>query len=281
LAPTASIRLLIDPISGKNSVKLYASHPQVRPKIVRVDTPQELYAEFRMYKMWVIQSHGPVVSVVIPNCYAAFMASRAVPKMPACAVCGQPILAGDQVVPTKQVHARCAAPKVEEKFEVNMVEALVGWKGWSVGLKKLKFILSTYESIWHPEQAFTATCGDRKKHKAPDLHCTCGIYAADKKEAAYSTGGKVLGQIYGWGRYIRADAGWRAEFAYPKCFFLRDDQMEHLELLKQYKVPIYVTQPFKVYDPTEEGYEGEEDGNWKAEEDRRSRTGEEPDAEED
>ena len=154
----------------------------------------------------------------------------------------------------------------------------MGWKGWSISTGQLG---SAYSSIWKPEEPFKATCGNGRCKQSPAVNCTCGIYAADKKEIAHNGKETVLGQIYGWGRYIRADSGWRTEFAYPKCFFLKDDQMNLLEMLKQYRVPIYVTQPFKVYAPEDDGYEGEDDGNWEDAQNRSVGTGEDADAEED
>lgn len=232
-----------------------------------------------MYKLWVIQSYGPVVSVVTPNCYAAFMGSRVPPPLPPIAYCT--ICGGQMTVATfKQgstAHTKCLDGSAE-KFEVNMVEALVGWKGWSINNDKL---LSAYSSMWLPEKPFEAKCGNGGNCKSPNVACTCGAYAADKRETAHAGKGKVLGQVYGWGRYVRADSGWRAQFAYPKSFFLMEDQVEWIEILKPYRVPIYITQPFKIYDPTEDGYEGEDDGDWKAEEDRHSGAGQESDAEED
>jgi hypothetical protein len=66
----------------------------------------------------------------------------------------------------------------------------------------------------------------------------------------------VLGEVYGWGRYIRGDEGWRSQYQYPKAFHLPVDAApEMLEGLKKYHVPIYVEQPQLLYNPAEEGYE--------------------------
>jgi hypothetical protein len=96
--------------------------------------------------------------------------------------------------------------------------------------------------------------------KVPAEHHTCGIYSSDSKSTAEDYG-DVLGKVYGWGRYIRHEGGWRAAFAYPNCFFLREEQMNLVDVLKKYHVPIYVSQTMRIYDPAEEGY----DADWNAE----------------
>jgi hypothetical protein len=69
----------------------------------------------------------------------------------------------------------------------------------------------------------------------------------------------VLGEVYGWGRYIRGDIGWRAQYAYPKCFYLKANQMNHVDFLRTFHVPIYIEQPIKIYNPEEDGYEHRND----------------------
>jgi len=154
-------------------------------------------------------------------------------------------------------------PRPEEvDFEVNMMEALVGWKSWEIN-GQTGILTSNHDCKWKPDVATEAKCNVRCK-KIPAEHHTCGIYGAESRYTARDYG-EVLGLVYGWGRYIRHDSGWKAQFAYPKCFYLKQEQMNLLELLKQYHVPIYVSQPVKMYDPSEEGYDGywteEENGN--------------------
>jgi hypothetical protein len=171
-------------------------------------------------------------------------------------------------------------PKViEEEFEVNMMEALVGWKCWRFNqLSHAGKLITQGVTYWYSDTPVEAVCKSGCRN-APDLHHTCGIYAADKSEVAfgyYAGKDQVQGQIYGWGRYVRHEGGWRAQFAYPKSFHLKDSQVELIESLKAYHVPIYISQPTLIYDPEDDGY-----ANWRAEENWNSRTDSESDASED
>lgn len=85
-----------------------------------------------------------------------------------------------------------------------------------------------------------------------------------------------MGEVYGWGRYVRGEDGWRSQFSYPKAFHLRKDQSHRVDMLKQYKVPIYLDTPLNVYDPQEEGYESRDH-----QASRSVGTHQEPDADED
>lgn len=153
-----------------------------------------------------------------------------------------------------------SASPPESPFEVNMMECLVGWKGWKLNAKG--FIQSpSYSMVWKPDEMAAATCGYPGCCSLGDATCnelvserhTCGIYATDERSGAQSYG-VIRGQVYGWGRYIRGDKGWRAQYAYPKSFYLASDQGEFIEPLKKYHVPIYIDEPLRVYDPEEEGY---------------------------
>ena len=151
----------------------------------------------------------------------------------------------------------------EPEFEVDLMEPLTGWKVVNVvgGIIKSEFDDSQYV----PLQPFTAKCHCHQgKHHAPALHGSCGIYAVDileevdiDRENEFS----VLIEIYGWGKYVRGETGWRAEHAYPKAIHLRSGQGGMVEPLREYRVPIYLDIPTIVtaYDPTEEGYEHGQD----------------------
>jgi hypothetical protein len=148
--------------------------------------------------------------------------------------------------------------KPEVDFEVNMMEALQGWKSWHFDSGILKSNSGYF--LWRPDVPAEAKC-ESGCTKVPAEHHSCGIYGADSRQLAEEYG-QVLGRVHGWGRYVRNTGGWKAQFAYPRCFYLRGDQMDLVDKLKQYHVPIYVQQPIQMYDPAEEGY----DGYWNAEE---------------
>ena len=99
-----------------------------------------------------------------------------------------------------------------EEFEVNMVEALVGWRSWKVHSSK-NVLISQYThgqeeepTSWQPGEALRAKC--EHSHKVPAEFCECGIYARDTWQGLADYTG-VYGQVYGWGRYVRGDQGWR------------------------------------------------------------------------
>lgn len=71
----------------------------------------------------------------------------------------------------------------------------------------------------------------------PVESCTCGIYAA--KDWGPVPRGDVRGEVYLWGKVITADRGYRAQYAYPKCFTDWDaDYGWVVEAADAYKVPI-------------------------------------------
>ncbi len=60
-------------------------------------------------------------------------------------------------------------------------------------------------------------------HSAPLIKCTCGIYAYKSLEHAREYGGersRIHGQVSLWGTIVEHQQGWRAQYAYPKSFFL-------------------------------------------------------------
>lgn len=261
------VRIHVQAFPGSNKVKIFTSAANIAPKTVKISLSQELFAEFRMYKTWLIKEQGVEIDVNMPNVFRAFLESRVLPPPPVlkvkfCSICGKAIEPDEEINLNRAAHGRCA--REEGSFQVNMMEALVGWKGWTVSGRG--YLASVYNTAWFPEKAVEARCPDGKCESSPAESCGCGIYAADSVWGAQHGQNQILGQIYGWGRYIRGDQGWRAEWAYPKMFLIEKEQMQHLEMLKQYRVPIFVNQPLKLYGPEEDGYEGDEDANRRDEE---------------
>lgn len=196
-----------------------------------------------------------------------------------------------------------------EPFEINLMEALVGWRAWELDLKKMAlrsqniFFGDDEKHLLRPGIPMTAYCGKMDSqyptgkpsvfdptgemptpamHEVPAEFCTCGVYAKDTLEEVIETSySGVYGQVYGWGRYVRGDKGWRAQYAYPKRFYLTRDfaramTPETVDFLRTYRVPIFVEQPTIIYNPEEDGYEyRSNEENWNFGPDP------EPDAEED
>lgn len=279
-----SILLKAEAVKG-GKIRLSTSNPRIRTKTVQVFSSQEAFAELRMYKAALIR--GGAVSgfdVRMPNMWRVFNEANALrtppPKLKPvfCTFCGKAIGEDEKTSLKAMAHEECE--KGINHFETNMVEALVGWKGWSMEVPKdgkpLPLLKTRDNCVWQTDVATEASCVSNCGLVPSEKH-TCGIYAADKKESAY---GGIRGEIYGWGRYIRGSDGWRSQYAYPKNFVLNESDVQFVEALKQYHVPIFITQPIQIYDPAEDGFEGEEDEYRKYEAERHSGTDEEPDPEE-
>lgn len=153
-------------------------------------------------------------------------------------------------------------PVPPSEFEVNLTEALVGWKRWYFDPDH-RILKSSYGLRWYPLQKVTAACHNNTKRclLSPVEDCSCGIYAVDNEGNVPGFDGAsitIVGEVYGWGRYVRGDEGWRAQFAYPKSFLLTVEQAADDALgvaLMEYRVPISVLKPIKLYDPEDDGYE--------------------------
>jgi hypothetical protein len=153
----------------------------------------------------------------------------------------------------------------EPEFPVDLVEPLAGWKQVYFQ-EESGYLWSSFDALWEPLKRLTAICHrDEIKHEGVVvLNCSCGIYALDLREAREWDHDGILIEVYGWGRYVRGDAGWRAQYAYPKAIHLRLHQAHLLHALRRYRVPIFVEREAVEYIPTEDGYEyrnNETDGN--------------------
>jgi hypothetical protein len=166
------------------------------------------------------------------------------------------------------IAAEPTPPPVEPEFEVNMVEALEGWRAWEINERGDRFTLESINAAqvyWHPGEVMVAVCRNNGWHLAasPIKHCTCGIYAGDDfaevrqyAEPDDRSDTVVFGRVSGWGRYVRGGAGWRAQFAYPKSFHVPQTiTPDELNFLREFRVPIFMDQPILMYNPQEDGYE--------------------------
>jgi hypothetical protein len=121
------------------------------------------------------------------------------------------------------------------------IEPAVGWRAWDVVSLDgaLRLCSLSFWTIWMPDRAALAVCRrvlvDRSwsrlpEHAAPDLRCTCGIYATRTaaQVLAYArafrprgdTVHRVLGRVSLWGTVVEAEAGWRGSQAYPSALFV-------------------------------------------------------------
>jgi hypothetical protein len=101
---------------------------------------------------------------------------------------------------------------------------VIGWRAWRVvedeGGVRLASVL--YEDRWPEDEPLLARCA--RGHRAPDYECTCGIYAAKRRELAlpYRVGrddartlGRVLGLVILSGDVVEHRQGWRGSHALP------------------------------------------------------------------
>jgi len=102
----------------------------------------------------------------------------------------------------------------------DFVSPVVGCRVWQwdvAGLKSLNGV------EWIPGEPFTAQCRIRGCHEAPRSDCTCGVYAAktlDHLRRIGYTQDRFQGEVWLWGTVVEHEGGWRAQFAYPKTFFV-------------------------------------------------------------
>jgi hypothetical protein len=106
------------------------------------------------------------------------------------------------------------------------ISPVVAYRAWywdDVGVK------SFCGELWRPGRSLAAACKTSVRgtahdvHDAPQMNCTCGIYAAkshaDLRTAGYAGFG-IHGEVYLWGIVVEHELGWRAQYACPKNFFL-------------------------------------------------------------
>jgi hypothetical protein len=144
---------------------------------------------------------------------------------------------------------------IAEAFETNLMEPLVGWKAWHI--RDGRLVSQLRDTPWFPEEPFQATCPSAKCVHSPTTHCSCGVYAKNNfgEVREFLGDGEACGVVLGWGRYVRGTDGWRSEFAYPARILIARDSLRDLDKLKEYRVPLYVMEPMRLYDPAEDGYE--------------------------
>ena len=105
------------------------------------------------------------------------------------------------------------------------ISPVVGYRAWQWDATGVK---SFCGERWHPSRPLAATCrrfvsAPHPFQEAPQIKCTCGIYAAkslcDLRRAGY---GEVAihGEVYLWGIVVEHELGWRAQYAVPKYFSL-------------------------------------------------------------
>jgi hypothetical protein len=155
-------------------------------------------------------------------------------------------------------------------------EPIEAWRCWRVEERKgrMQLVSITHRVGWKPMRPMRAHCVTALKglplpeqhNGTPSLHHGCGIYGVYSPEQTRTWAGlmptnympvaktmllrrgpPVLGKIKLWGRVLRHEKGFRAEYAYPSRFYLLKDVEgepsadEAEEYLEPYGVPIDLT----------------------------------------
>lgn len=145
--------------------------------------------------------------------------------------------------------AKLEALKSAEPYKVvtpmripDMVSVITAWRAWGLatrkGQKQLKALGVSH--VWKPRAMLDAKCNN-SKHDAPQMDCTCGVWAFKTLEGLTSalesySDVKVLGRVSLWGRVVETENGYRAEKAYPSELWLFSEELEELGLT--YDVPV-------------------------------------------
>jgi hypothetical protein len=96
---------------------------------------------------------------------------------------------------------------------------VVGWRAWQLSGRGSSFRLrpvGAHGRAWPPRRVAVANCWHLRFHRAPNLSCTCGLYATRESELLrLATARTVIGTVALWGTVIEHAFGYRAHFGYP------------------------------------------------------------------
>ena len=99
-------------------------------------------------------------------------------------------------------------------------EPIIAWRDWSFLYPNYLLDRGKFQA-WEPRVRYEARCRANEEHLAPDLSCSCGIYAYNSREGVINDFPReIIGQVYLWGRVIEHEHGYRAQFAYPKSLII-------------------------------------------------------------
>lgn len=137
----------------------------------------------------------------------------------------------------------------------DQIEPAVGWRAWlAIGTPHggMRLWSIVYPELWRPGQPLVAHCPHHTYRHPISERCTCGIYAAHRREDVVAhlvrppiriPARLVVGEVAMWGRVIEGERGLRATHAYPRRLWLLDeDDLPRADLLTPhlaaYGVPV-------------------------------------------
>ena len=116
------------------------------------------------------------------------------------------------------------------------ISPIISYRAWRWDVAGLR---SLNGELWQPGEPLEAGCrvsdfallwgrakAGHSPHDAPQIDCTCGIYASKSLEHLPKYGferSRIHGQVSLWGTVVEHQHGWRAQYAYPKTFFLQPE----------------------------------------------------------
>ena len=104
-------------------------------------------------------------------------------------------------------------------------EPIIAWREWSFLYPNYLLDRGKFQA-WEPRVRYEARCRANEEHLAPDLSCSCGIYAYNSREGVINDFPReIIGQVYLWGRVIEHEHGYRAQFAYPKSLIIINESI--------------------------------------------------------
>jgi hypothetical protein len=102
---------------------------------------------------------------------------------------------------------------------LTIAEPVEGWRGWRLAVDRGRPVLIPLGrgKAWPGRRPLVAQCWRRRRHHAPVVACTCGIYAVpDRAQLRHARSPAVVGPVALWGRVVVHTSGWRAELGYPQ-----------------------------------------------------------------
>lgn len=131
-------------------------------------------------------------------------------------------------------------------------EVIIAYRDFDIGYDTWDnvWLKSRNGAVWPGYQPMIATCGTdllKLKHDAPKEECECGIYAFDDpKHKDLQAMAIAWGEVALYGEVFICETGYRAEYAYPKTIFLRDNgtkiqKMMAGALAENYGVPVHIS----------------------------------------
>jgi hypothetical protein len=122
-----------------------------------------------------------------------------------------------------------AVEDVSDDADVVAIDTrFVGFRGWEISNDGTRLVSSRH-FIWDPNGA-EAICPRHRKAPCPDsggrrqAQCFCGIYAASEHWSQHIFG-RVRGAVGLWGRFVEAEAGFRAQFGKPLALLCNGNQL--------------------------------------------------------